>query len=351
MVRTSSFAQRLVAWQRRHGRRDLPWQGTRDPYRVWLSEVMLQQTQVAAVIPYYQRFLARFPDVAALATAHEDEVLQLWSGLGYYARGRNLHAAAKEIVEHGFPRNADQIAELPGIGRSTAAAIAAFAFGERAAILDGNVKRVLARYFGVEGWPGDKAVEEKLWALAEKLLPKRDIAIYTQALMDLGATVCVRTPKCEDCPVKQACVAWRDARAGEIPAPRPRKPLPQKAVTWLLLLDRQQVLLEKRPAPGIWGGLWSFPEAPAKDIDRYCSRTLGCEIKTRKELDALEHGFTHFRLRIRPLLCEVRKANQLEALGRLWVDLDDACSAAVPTPVKKLLGHLKGLQNAVRHTF
>src|SRR3954454_6284198 len=192
------FAEKLIAWQKRHGRRSLPWQGTRDPYRIWLSEVMLQQTQVSAVIPYYERFLRRFPTMEALAAASEDEVLQLWSGLGYYARGRNLHAAAKAVVSMGsFPRKAEGIAALPGVGKSTAAAIAAFAFGERAAILDGNVKRVLARHLAIEGWP----VEERLWPHAERLLPKKGIETYTQALMDLGATVCTRTkPRCEACP-------------------------------------------------------------------------------------------------------------------------------------------------------
>src|SRR2546426_1896698 len=225
------FAEKLIAWQRRHGRRDLPWQGTREPYRIWLSEVMLQQTQVAAVIPYYERFLRRFPSVEALACASEDEVLQLWSGLGYYARGRNLHAAAKAIVQNGFPQTANEIERLPGIGRSTAAAIAAFAFGERAAILDGNVKRVLARYFAIEGWP----IGDKLWPQAERLLPKRDIETYTQALMDLGATVCVKTPKCDICPLKQRCLARRQGVTDKIPAPRPLKALPQRAVTWLVL--------------------------------------------------------------------------------------------------------------------
>src|SRR5687767_8831445 len=193
-----SFAQKLIRWQRAHGRHDLPWQGTRDPYRIWLSEIMLQQTQVAAVIPYYERFLQRFPSVAALAEASEDDVLRLWSGLGYYARGRNLHAAAKQIVaQGGFPLSATGLCELPGVGRSTAAAIAAFAYGERAAILDGNVKRVLARCFGVDGWPGSAAVEARLWTLATTLLPQRDVATYTQALMDLGATVCTRSaPLC-----------------------------------------------------------------------------------------------------------------------------------------------------------
>src|SRR5262249_51959166 len=261
--------------------------------------------------------------------------LQLWSGLGYYARGRNLHVAAKTISQIGsFPRTAAEIGALPGIGKSTAAAIAAFAFGERAAILDGNVKRVLARYFGIEGWPGEKAVETALWERANRLLPKNDIETYTQALMDLGATVCVRTPKCEACPVSRACVARREGKASDIPAPRPRKPLPQKAVTWLLLLDRGQILLERRPAPGIWGGLWSFPEAPSKDVEGHCRRSFGCDVRSTKTLDALEHGFTHFRLRIHPLLCQVTRKPAVQSPASLWIDVEEVSEAAVPSPVR-----------------
>jgi A/G-specific adenine glycosylase len=250
----ADFAK-AVLWQRhRHG---LPWQNTRDPYRVWLSEVMLQQTQVAAVVPYYQRFLARFPDVAALAAATEDDVLQLWSGLGYYARGRNLHAAAKIIAARGFPGDIEEIEALPGIGRSTAAAIAVFAYGHRAAILDGNVKRVLARCFGIEG-------ERAQWALAEKLLPRRGLRAYTQALMDLGATLCTRArPSCGRCPVAKDCVALREDRIAELPSARKRRPLPLRRTTWLVLQHQGAVLLERRPSPGIWGGLWVFPEGPA----------------------------------------------------------------------------------------
>jgi A/G-specific adenine glycosylase len=318
----SDFASLLIDWQRQHGRQDLPWQGTRDPYRIWLSEVMLQQTQVAAVIPYYQRFLARFPTVQALAAASEDEVLQLWSGLGYYARGRNLHAAARHIAAAGFPKNAQDIEALPGVGRSTAAAIAAFAFGERAAILDGNVKRVLSRCFALEGEPA-------LWARAERLLPRKDIEAYTQALMDLGATVCTRgNPRCNACPVTGQCVARKKNAQDKYPAPRPRKRLPQKEVVWLVLRHRDEILLEKRPALGIWGGLWCFPEA---EKDRKGIR-----------LTPLEHGFTHFRLRIQPLLCEVSaKEPRLEAPGRLWLDLARAAQAAIPTPVKKLIARLQ----------
>ena len=309
-----SFAEKLIVWQRRHGRRGLPWQGTRDPYRIWLSEVMLQQTQVAAVIPYFERFLEKFATVEALAAASEDEVLRLWAGLGYYARGRNLHKAAREIRAHGFPRSAERIAELPGVGRSTAAAIAAFAFGERAAILDGNVKRVLARHFGSE---------EDLWARAEGLLPERGIETYTQGLMDLGATLCTRTPKCEACPVRQSCVARKTGRIAELPAPRARKVLPLRTTRWYVYRDRGKVLLERRPSPGIWGGLWCFPE-----------RALAKGATTHK-LEPIEHGFTHFRLRIEPLLIDAAPTS-----GGFWLDFDEARAAAIPTPVKKLLQDL-----------
>jgi A/G-specific adenine glycosylase len=336
----SKFASALIAWHPLHGRQALPWQGTRDPYRIWLSEIMLQQTRVSAVIPYYERFLRRFPDVAALAGASEEVVLELWSGLGYYARGRNLLLAAKQIEKlKAFPDTAEKIAQLPGIGRSTAAAVAAFAFGERSAILDGNVKRVLARSFGIEGWPGERAVETRLWRLAEKLLPKNDIEIYTQALMDLGATVCTRTkPDCSACPVRQSCVARKKSRVADIPAPRPRKALPTKHATWLLLLHKGTVLLERRPSVGLWGGLWTFPESASKNIEAYCRSALGCEIASIKKLKILEHGFSHFNLRIQPLACEVRRvAPRAEESGRMWIDMEEAQGAAVPAPVRKLL--------------
>jgi A/G-specific adenine glycosylase len=344
------FARKLVAWQRAHGRHGLPWQASRDPYRVWLAEVMLQQTQVGPVIPYYERFLGRFPDVRALARAPLDEVLRLWSGLGYYARARNLHAAARLVArERGgrFPCTAAELRSLPGVGRSTAAAVAAFAFGERAAILDGNVKRVLARCFGVEGFPGERAVEARLWSLAESLLPRRSIAVYTQALMDLGATVCTRArPACARCPVAAGCVARRDGRVARLPAPRPRKRLPLRRATWLVLLHRGSVLLERRPASGVWGGLWSFPELPQErsgtaEARAFCRRTLGSEIGAVQRLPVIEHGFTHFRLQARPLGCSVLAlAPRAESPGRIWLDAGDAARAAVPTPVRRLLGEL-----------
>lgn len=259
----STFSVRLVAWQKRHGRHDLPWQATRDAYRIWLSEIMLQQTQVSTVVSYYLRFLDRFPTVETLAASPLEAVLEHWAGLGYYARARNLHRAARIVVEkHAgeFPRTQDALVELPGVGRSTAAAIAVFAFGASAAILDGNVKRVLCRCFGIEGFPGEAAIERRLWRLAESLLPAEDLAPYTQGLMDLGATVCVRgKPDCAACPLCKQCVAFVAGRQMELPAARPRKQLPERTVTQLLLSDGHEILLERRPAAGIWGGLLSFP--------------------------------------------------------------------------------------------
>jgi A/G-specific adenine glycosylase len=319
----SRFASALVAWQKRHGRHGLPWQDARDPYRVWLSEIMLQQTQVAAVIPYYRRFLEKYPDVRALAAASEDEVLRLWSGLGYYARGRNLHAAAKIISARGFPRTSTAIQDLPGVGRSTAAAIAAFAFGRREAILDGNVKRVLARRFGISG-------SRELWAKAEELLPETSIAIYTQALMDLGATVCVRrNPRCAACPVRKDCVARTENRIAELPPPRKKKILPLRKATWYVFRRNGQVLLERRPGRGLWGGLWTFPEAPLTRAGK------------PRPLPVFEHGFTHFRLRVRPVLFELKNSRTGDdAKGRLWIDVETARAAAVPAPVRTLLACL-----------
>lgn len=341
------FANRLVAWQRLHGRHDLPWQGTRDPYRLWVSEIMLQQTQVTAVIPYYVRFMARFPDVRALAAAHEDDVLAHWSGLGYYARARNLHRAAQAVVAHHggrFPSTADTLAELPGVGRSTAAAIAAFAFGERAAILDGNVKRVLARWLGFAGWPGDAKVQASLWEAAERLLPEADIEAYTQGLMDLGSRVCTRTrPRCEACPVGSDCVALRDGLTDRLPAARPTKVLPQRETALLVLARAGEVMLEKRPPTGIWGGLWSFPELGLDEDPRQVSaRRYGAAIAPIEALELIEHGFTHFRLLLRPWLAPVTALTpQANDPGRLWLPVGDAVGAAVPAPIRKLLRALE----------
>ena len=340
-----SFASRIIHWQLRHGRHALPWQASRDPYRIWLSEIMLQQTQVATVIPYFERFVARFPDLAALATAHEDEVLALWSGLGYYSRARNLHAAARAIAENQkgtFPSTADAIACLPGVGRSTAAAIAALAYGEHCAILDGNVKRVLARHGGIAGWAGDKAIEAALWQLAESRLPRTAIEPYTQGMMDLGALVCTRSrPACTACPVSADCVAYTQQRTTELPTPRPKKTLPEKQVQMLLLLDRGELMLEKRPAKGIWGGMWSLPElAPDADPANHCRDHFGHVAVSQQVMPQLTHSFTHFKLHIRPV--QLQLAPRLASpAGQIWLPLSDALDAALPAPIRTLLTRIQ----------
>jgi len=354
----ATFAARLIAWQRQHGRHDLPWQNTRDPYRIWLSEIMLQQTQVSTVIPYYARFLERFPDVGALAAAPLDDVMARWAGLGYYSRARNLHRCAQVVAsEHGgvFPASVDALAELPGIGRSTAAAIASFAFGARATILDGNVKRVLARVFGIEGFPGEKRVENAMWALAASLVPgvdasDADVGAYTQGLMDLGATLCVRgRPDCARCPFSQDCVANATGRQRELPGARPKKTVPTRRTWMLVLLDGGAVMLEKRPPTGIWGGLWSLPEAPDEAALAERALTFGAS-GPASPLAPLSHTFTHFRLDIEPRVIEVdgggARPARLPLLAHdtqtAWVALREIDAFGVPAPVRKLLDGLTG---------
>ena len=342
----SAFAARVIAWQKRHGRHDLPWQNTRDPYRIWVSEIMLQQTQVSAVVPYYRRFLTRFPDLSSLASASEDEVLALWSGLGYYARARNLHRAARMIVEQlggVFPRDRGAVRALPGVGRSSASAICVFAYGAREAILDGNVKRVLARHFGIEGYPGERRVNDALWLVSEHSLPGQDIEAYTQGLMDLGASVCVRvSPRCPVCPVRQTCIALLGGRIAGLPAPRPAKIAPQRHTTMVVLTSRGELLLEKRPAPGIWGGLWCFPEVDGARLEQECVTRFGCDIDGPVQLREIDHGFTHFRLRITPVLASVKRASTLAEPGRVWLTAEDALGAAIPAPVRRILEALNG---------
>jgi len=342
-----SFAARIIAWQRRHGRHDLPWQNTRDPYRIWLSEIMLQQTQVATVVPYYLRFLAAFSDVQALARAPIDDVLAHWSGLGYYRRAHHLHAAAQTIVarhDGDFPRDAATLATLPGIGRSTAAAIAAFAFGARAAILDGNVKRVLARHRGIAGFPGAPKVEAALWRIADDALPVRGVGTYTQGLMDLGAALCMRAnPRCAQCPVAADCVARSEDRIAELPSPRAPKALPRRAIRVLVIERGGEVLFEKRPPLGIWGGLWSLPECTLDDDVRAAVRTrFGAQVELRDALAPIEHGFTHFALTLHPQrVVATRWPTRAESPGMLWLAPADAQGAALPAPIKKLMRTLR----------
>ena len=342
----STFSSRIINWQREYGRHGLPWQGA-EAYRVWLSEIMLQQTQVATVIPYYQRFVARFPDIGALAAASEDEVLVYWSGLGYYSRARNLFRAAQLVMQQHagkFPQHFEDILALPGIGRSTAAAISALAFHERRAILDGNVKRVLARYCAIEGYTGEKKIETQLWLQAEALLPAKDVAVYTQGLMDLGAQLCTRgKPRCEVCPLRTDCAARERGMVAQLPTPRPRKALPEKHSTFLLLLNASDILLEKLPGSGIWGGLWCPPQFDGEqDVTAYCAQHFGVDVAQSVAWPVFTHTFTHFKLHISPLVLQVaHKPGQTHESGRAWLNVDDALCAAIPTPVRKLLQELQ----------
>jgi A/G-specific adenine glycosylase len=342
----SEFSNRLITWQKLHGRHDLPWQNTTDAYAIWVSEIMLQQTQVTAVIGYYAKFMHRFPTIVSLAQATQEEVLQHWSGLGYYSRARNLHNAAQRIMdEHNgeFPQDFESMQALPGIGRSTAAAIASFAFNQIQTILDGNVKRVLSRHFLIEGWPSSPSVEKVLWTLAEKLLPQQNMVAYTQGLMDLGATLCTRSkPKCGSCPLQASCVAYHKQRVHELPTPKPRKTTPEKHTTMLIFLHGGEVMLEKRPPTGIWGGLWSFPEADnTLSFDVALTRFGPCT-QMEPALAKLSHAFTHFKLHIEPRTFHlIQRKAQVANLGQIWLSIDAAIAAAIPTPVRKILQSLQ----------
>ena len=339
------FASTLIAWQREHGRQTLPWQQLgpeRDAYRVWLAEIMLQQTQVAAVVPFYRRFVERFPDVASLASASLDDVMQHWSGLGYYSRARNLHAAARRVVDvfDGlFPSTVAELETLPGVGRSTAGAIAAFAFGTRAAILDGNVKRVLARVFAIGDPPLGSAFERRLWALTESLLPDGEIERYTQGLMDLGATICTpRRPACLLCPFEPSCIAHREGREEAYPQRVVRKPLPQRRTTLLLAVRGVDVLLERRPPIGIWGGLWSLPEIDGDAVPGFV--TAHSAVVSTERLPGFVHGFTHYVLEANVLRVTIDDARPtvVEAdAGRRWFGPADLASVGLPAPIRTLL--------------
>lgn len=348
---TNTFSQRLLRWFDKYGRTDFPWQQNLTPYRVWISEIMLQQTQVNTVIPYYQHFIQQFPNVTVLATASLDEVLHSWTGLGYYARARNLHKAAQKIcTEYAgkLPIHLEELMRLPGIGRSTAGAILALAKGLRHPILDGNVKRVLCRYYAVEGWPGDSKIVAELWHLAEKNLPNKRIAAYTQAIMDLGATVCTRNrPFCALCPFSDECVAHQKRQETAYPAPKPRKTKPIKQTTFIMLQNPLgEVLLEKRPSRGIWGGLWSFPECPTTaDIPTWCQQHLNGTISKCYTWQLLRHTFTHFHLDITPILMPIKtEACQTMALtGTIWYNTTQPQTYGLAAPVARLLTQLTTL--------
>ena len=344
---TDSVADRLLHWFDRAGRHDLPWQHPRSPYRVWLSEIMLQQTQVQVVVPYFERFVAALPTLASLAASPLDDVLALWSGLGYYARARNLHAAARLCVErHGgeLPRDLDALVALPGIGRSTAGAILAQAWGDRAPILDGNVKRVLARLHGVEGWPGTPAVEKTLWMHAESQLPHDRLADFTQAQMDFGATLCTRhDPACASCPLGAQCVALRDGRVAELPTPKPGKPLPERESTVLWLEDvLGRVLLQRRPASGVWAALWSLPQADDAPQARAWFDTnvsAGVDFDAAEAVTPVAHAFTHYRLKLHPLrwLSLAPRHHVRENDDLRWVPRDALGTLGIPAPIRRLI--------------
>lgn len=345
----AAFSQRLLRWFDAHGRKDLPWKQDSNPYRIWVSEIMLQQTQVATVIPYYRRFIQHFPALPALAQAPLDEVLELWTGLGYYARARNLHRAARQVWETGggeLPTTLEGLMELPGIGRSTAGAILALALAQRHPILDGNVKRVLARQDVIRDWPGRPEVEKQLWQRAEELLPQSRIADYTQAIMDLGATVCTRRrPRCPYCPVRESCLAHAQGNPEAYPGPRPRRRLPLRATCMLLLLnDQGEVLLERRPPAGIWGGLWSFPECPPQiEVNRWCREQLGWPIEKVELWPPLRHHFTHFTLDIQPILARIQNQGGqiMEPGGQVWYKMGTIPKRGLPAPTLQLLARLR----------
>lgn len=341
------FAKKILTWFDVHGRKNLPWQHPIHPYRVWVSEIMLQQTQVETVIPYFHRFIKTFPDIKRLAAAPEDEVLHLWTGLGYYARARNLHKCAQTLVDNHngkLPDNAERLTTLPGIGRSTAAAITSIAYEQPTAILDGNVKRVLARYHAVEGWPGKSAVHDALWINAEQHMPQTRCRDYTQAMMDLGATVCVRSkPQCEACPLSKNCLARQQGNPQDYPGKKPKKTLPVKKVQMLLIRNTDgYILLEKRPPVGIWGGLWSLPElAPDNNVKPHITNHFG-KVSAHTNWPNIRHTFSHYHLDITPVVIELTriKPQVKENKQQLWYNLQQPQQLGLAAPVKKLLAQL-----------
>jgi A/G-specific adenine glycosylase len=344
----ATFQHSVLAWFDQQGRKDLPWQQDITPYRVWLSEIMLQQTQVATVIPYFQAFTAKFPDVENLAQANVDEVLQLWSGLGYYARARNLHKAAAMISEQGcFPETLDGLMALPGIGQSTAGAILSIAFNKSHPILDGNVKRVLARFRAISGWTGSSQVNKQLWEISASLTPDDRVAGYTQAMMDLGATVCTRSnPACGKCPLTADCMALLTQRVADLPTPRMAKVLPIKQLIFLLLHNnQQQVMLEKRPPTGIWGGLWSLPEFANEDDALNWCMTNNLQIRDKHFGNKQRHTFSHYHLDYTPLFIETNSAMDFvhETDRVTWHNTQHIKQLGLATPIKHLLQqHFKG---------
>ena len=353
----SQFTEQLIEWHHQHGRKELPWQRGRDPYAVWLSEIMLQQTQVATVIPYFERFCAQFPDISTLASAPLDAVLALWSGLGYYSRARNLHRAAEMVMtEHGgeLPADFAALMALPGIGRSTAGAILAQAFRLSYPILDGNVRRVLCRYHGIEGWPGESGVQKRLWSVAAEHTPAEAgdaVVDYTQAIMDLGALLCTpRNWRCGECPVGERCYAHQQGRIESLPTRKARKKLPEREATLVAMVDETgALLLERRPPSGIWGGLWSLPEwlpsagENGQELNRWIETQFGLNVSSCKKLDDFNHTFTHFKLKISPIVLRVRGActdRVMEKRPLFWYKADQFSQIGLPTPIKKVVDQI-----------
>lgn len=342
-----NFAQQVLAWYDLHGRKHLPWQQNITPYRVWVSEIMLQQTQVSTVIPYYERFMQRFPDVFSLAKADIDEVLHLWTGLGYYARGRNLHKCAQSLVGNYqgiFPQDVEQLSQLPGIGRSTAAAIASISMNIPAAILDGNVKRVLTRYFAIEGWPGNSQTEKQLWQLAEQLTPSQRNAQYTQAMMDLGATLCTRSkPQCEICPIAEHCLGLKTGKPTQFPNSKPKTIKPVKQTTLVFILANQQLLLQQQPNQGIWGGLWCPPQTNESPQELLQKLIPGAQAE-QSELGKFRHTFSHYHLDINPVVLRLAHLPSCVAdsdkVNQCWYNLQNPPAMGLPAPIKKLIEEL-----------
>lgn len=343
----STFSHKLLNWYHQHGRKDLPWQQDKTPYRVWVSEIMLQQTQVKTVIPFYQRFMQRFPNVTALADAPIDDVLHLWTGLGYYARARNLHKAAITIRDQFagvFPDELESVMSLSGIGRSTAGAVLSIANGKHISILDGNVKRVLTRYFSVHGWPGTKSVEQQLWEYADQLTPAKDTGLYTQAIMDLGATLCTRSkPNCDACPLQTTCLAYAQGKQAELPTKKPKKAIPVRNTVMLLPMWQQQVLIYKRPDSGIWGGLFGLYEVDNVEEAKLKAASLNLGELYIEPLTEFRHTFSHFHLDIQPLLMHLKTppVSGVQEQESLWYDLKSPANVGLAAPTIKLFSTLR----------
>ena len=344
------FGEKVLAWFDKHGRRGLPWQRQKTPYHVWVSEIMLQQTRVGTVIPYFEKFIRRFPNVYSLADAADDEVMSYWAGLGYYARARNLHRCAIHIVDKyqgNLPDNLDDLQALPGIGRSTAGAILAQAFGKRGIILDGNVKRVLSRYAAIEGWPGQTAVARQLWKLAEQFTPNHRSDDYAQAIMDLGALICLRQrPVCIHCPLCESCQARRQGLIEKIPGRKPKKQPPLKSIRMMILRSEGKILLEKRPPAGIWGGLWSLPEVDVmlsgKEVEELLASRYGVTVKKIEKVRSFNHTFSHFRLQVEPWLIDtLTMQSRVREPGQQWYRFQELSKIGMPGPVGRLLMELE----------